>query len=207
MTEVAATEAKKSRGEGLVKVTFADATKNDHKRVPTGVQTVLINGKSYALSAIPSAVKDQLVAFAFKARASTYVNNHADEAKGGSDVHELVDKVYADLVAGKLYAETAEGVKKEKAYDPTDWVEATRQARAIQNRNNPAIPLATQAQLDGLRTKMLGMSGKERTDFVNGKLKKDPLINAAYQAIQASKRVAAYNAQKEKDTSVMDELF
>ena len=210
MTEqIEAVTEKKGRGDGLVKVSFADQTKKDHKRVPEGVVAVVINGREYAISAIPSNVRDQLVAFAIKTRATTYVNNHADDAKQGTDVPELVNKVYSDLVAGRLYAENAEGgAKKEKAYDPSDWVEASRQARAIMHKANHAVPLATEAQLDLLRQKLVSMSGKERTDFVN-KLRKDPLIGAAYQAIQASKRVAKYNASKaeDKEASVMSELF
>lgn len=209
MNDAVATEAegKKSRSDGLVKATFANDKGTDHKRVPEGVNAVVLNGKQYVLSSIPQGIKDQLVAFALAQRAKTYVNNHADDEKNGSDVPELIEKVYSDMLAGKLYAVTAEGgAKKGKEYDPTDIIEAVRRAKEKVAKTDPSKQPASEAQLAALRDKLMGLQGKDRTAFVL-KLQQDPLIGPFYQAIKAAKRVAAYNAEKDKKVSVMEDLF
>lgn len=202
MTEVATEDTKKARGDGLVKVTFADEKSNDHKRVPNGVQSVILNGKAYTIASIPQQVKDQLVAFAFAARSKTYVNNHADDSKNGADVSELIEKVYKDMLDGKLYSVTAEGgAKKAKEYDPSDLIEAVKRARDKMGKP------ASEAQLAALRNKLVNeLSGKDRTAFVL-KLQQDPIVGPIYQMIKASKKLKAAETSENNKPSVMEDLF
>lgn len=199
---------KKSRSDGLVRAHFANEKGHDHKRVPEGVHAVVLNGKHYSISNIPQSIKDQLVAFALAQRAKTYVNNHADEDKNGADVPELIEKVYSDMLAGKLYAVTAEGgAKKGKEYDPTDIIEAVRRAREKMAKEDHTKKPATPAQLEALREKVMGLQGKDRTAFVL-KLQQDALIGPIYQMLKAAKRVSAYDAEKAKEkVGIMEELF
>lgn len=203
MNDVATEDGKKTRGDGLVKVVFANDKGADHKRVPEGVQSVILNGKAYSIASIPQQVKDQLVAFAFGARAKTYVNNHADEAKGGTDVPELIAKVYQDMLDGKLYAASAEGgAKKTKEYDPSDLIEAFRLGMQKVAESNPAKKPATPEQLEALRNKIIGLSGKDRTAYVL-KCQHDPIVGPIYSMIRAKKKM-----QNNKDkVSIMEDLF
>lgn len=202
MTEVA-TETKKTRGDGLVKAVFANEKSADHKRVPQGVQAVILNGKQYTINSIPQQIKDQLVAFAFAARAKTYVNNHADEAKDGADVPELIEKVYKDMLDGKLYAASAEGgVKRTKEYDPSDLIEAVKRAKQKVAEQDSTKQPATPEQLEALRNKIMGLQGKDRTAYVL-KLQQDPIIGPVYTMIRSAKKM-----QNNKDkVSIVEDLF
>ena len=204
MTEVAA-EAAKTRGDGLVKVAFVNAAGADHKRVPEGVLAVSLNGKQYTVAAIPAAVKDQLVAFALASRAKTYVNNHADDAAAGADVPGLVEKVYSDLLAGKLYSATAEaGPKKSKEYDPSLIIEAFQKASIKRNAADPSKPVASDELLGKLREKIMGYEGKERAQFVL-KLQNDSIIGPIYQMLKAAQKLKkAEAAPKKEEASVLD---
>lgn len=208
MTEVVAAEAKvskKKRAESPVKVLYVSPTSDKNKRVVEGTTAVTINGVVMDLSKISPVVQAQLAALSLVARAKTYVNNHADDAKAGADIPDLVSKVFADLVAGNVYA--AAGEKEAKEFDPTDWIEAVKGARQIAHSkepNNPDAALATPEQLQALGDKMKAMDKKELADFI-AKLKKDELIGPAYNVIQQQKRVAAYKPSAEK--SVLETLF
>lgn len=207
-TEVA-TETKKTRGDGLVKVAFANEKAADHKRVPDAVTAVMLNGKAYTVAAIPASVKDQLVAFAFATRAKTYVNNHADEAQKGADVPALIEKVYSDMLAGKLYSVTAEGgPKKSKEYDPSLIIQAFQKASEKRNKVDPSKPVATPEVLDKLREKIMGYEGKERAQFVL-KLQNDAMIGPIYTMLKNAEKLrkaeeAAKKGDKKEDESVLD---
>lgn len=190
---------KAKRGEGLVKVHFVNDEAADHKRVPKSVKAVAINGKHYDLGAIPAEVKDQLVAYAVAQRFKTYVNNHADEAKNGADVHELADQVHSDFLSGNLYGKTSETSAKAKdEFDPSSYIDAAKRASELQHKKDPSQPVASHEQLEKLRAKIMELQGKERTGFL-AKLRGHPLIGPAYMAIEANKRVAAHMNSKEKE--------
>lgn len=207
MTETAQTETKATRGEGLVKTAFVNAEGNDHKRVPKGVLAVIVNGKSYALSQLSQEVKDELVAFAVSTRIKTYVNNHADEAKKGEDVPALADQVFADLVAGKLYAATSEGGKAVKPFDSQIYLDAVKIGSQERNKVDPSKPVISEAQLAQLKTKIeVDLSGKERVAYL-ARIKADPYAGAAYKVLQARAQMEKNKAnagKDEKKESVLD---
>lgn len=211
MTETAEkTVEKAKRGDGLVKLFFVNAESNEHKRVPKGVNGVLINGKHYDLGTLPVEVKDQLVAYAVAQRFKTYVNNHADEEKNGADVHELTDAVHKDLLEGNLYGKTSETTAKPKAeFDCSSYIDAAKKAAEIRHKQDPAkFKAPTEAHLEKLREKIMTLQGKERTGFL-AKLRGDPLIGPAYMAIEANKRAKAHMEKKDKkeEKTTLDELF
>ncbi len=213
-TPATETVEKAKRAEGIVKTAFVVAGSDElHKRVPKGVVAVDVNGKRYDIAAIPAEAQTMLVAFALASRAKAFANNHADEAKKGEDVHELVDQVYADLLKGELYGLTSSGgsEKKEKKFDASMYVEAVLNGSKLLNQKNPAKPVASQDVLDAIRNKIENeLSGKERTGFLI-KLRQDPYIGPAYAVLKAKADLAAANsksdAEKAEKVSTLDTIL
>jgi hypothetical protein len=190
------TEVKKSRGEGPIVVTYADATKNDNKRVPTGVKAVVItdrkgNTKPYDLALIPTEVQHQLIALAFGGRVKTYVNNQAKD--GDVNVIELSDKIFNDMATGKLYtrSESESGGARGRVFDPSIYVEAYRltreaqhKAKVINKKSGKPVEPASEKQLKDLATQLTSIKGKDRADQIK-KLLTNAVFKKHYLQLQA----------------------
>jgi len=190
------TAPKGERNKGPIAVAFADATKEDFKRVPKGVTGVVITAtktgekKTYSLSHIPTEVQHQLVMYAFATKAKQHVNNHADE---NDNMITLIDGVYKDLVEGKMYAKAAEGKGPGKKLDVSLYVDAMAAAMAFKAKKGhtdakgSAVKAMTEDQKANFKIKLESMPKAERTEYVK-KLMAKPLFQKSYQEIK-SKRI------------------
>lgn len=211
MATQAATSDKKKRNAGPMIVTFADSKgKADHKRVVDDVNSVVVSdrkgkSKAYSLDAIPPQVRHQLVASALAARAKIYISNHVDDNE--SNVIDLADKVYADIVAGKMRAAKEGGKAPGRQFDPTDYIEAVRMAKQMQadsgvkGKDGKPIKPASKAQLDQLKTKLVAMPPKERTAEVK-RITSNGLVASCLANIKAKRLNEAA-----KNSEAVDDLF
>lgn len=191
------TAPKGERNKGPIAVAFADASKEDYKRVPKGVTGVVITSqktgekKVYSLAHIPAEVQHQLVMYAFATKAKQHVNNHAD---ADDNVIVLIDGVYKDLVEGKMYAKAAEGKGPGKKTDFSLYVDAMAAAIGFQAKKghiNPKTKIAikpmTDEQKANFRLKLEAFSRAERTEYVKQLMTKS-LFQKCYQEAR-SKRI------------------
>lgn len=208
MTATAATE-KKTRGDGPVKVSYANAAAKDHKRVPTDVSHVVIadpQGKAaeYDVSALPEKVKAALVAFAVAQRLKTYANNNLDEEKNGVDVLDLTNKHFAELMAGNLYSASADGTGKKagKPFDVRIWIDAVKMGAEARRKKDANAKMPTEANLQALEQKLLSLAGRERTAFIQQHFMASPFIKSAYMTLKAKKTVSEASSE-----DALDSLF
>lgn len=170
---------KKTRGDGPISVMYADATKQDHKRVPTGVTQVIVKDakggwKAYNLADIPTGVQHQLIALAFAGRAKTVVNNQF-KADANLNVVASVDAIFNDMATGKLYSrkESEGGAARGRVFDPSIYVEAYRltreaqhKAKVINKKSGKPVEPASEKQLKDLATSLTSVKGKDRTALI-----------------------------------------
>lgn len=207
MTATATTE-KKTRGEGPVRVTYANASAKDHKRVPVDVTHIVVadpHGKAveFNLSDLPEKTIMALAAIGAATRAKTYVNNNIDEELNGSDVTDLAKKVLEDLKSGKLYNGASEGGKaKGKPFDADMWVEAVRLGAEARRKKDPNAKVPSTQDLANIKNKLEKLAGLERTAFIQKHFMASPFIKSAYESLKAKKRVADASTE-----DVLDSLF
>jgi len=203
--------AKKERGEGPISVTYADkAGKSDYKRVPLDVTAVQItpkgstSGKLYNVAELPVAVKDALAAFALATRAKTYVANHAKP--DGSDAINLVDKVWAEFLAGKVYSKGDGGAKVGRKFDGEIYAQAWRAAdaamakRNLKKKDGSPIKSMTDDQVADLKVSLESMEPKAR-----GERLKSFKSNAFYE--RALKELQAKSVKPDDETDTDDMPF
>lgn len=210
------TKPRGKRGDGPLVITYGDAAnKNDHKRVPESVTSVIVTdktgkkSKTYSVEKLSPAIRNQLAALALSSKIKVYVNNSAEE--DGSDAIECADEVYKLALDGKLYARGEGKGGPGRTFDPSIWVESVKQATEMQaksgvknTKTGQPIKAATDAQLEALRTKLMSMAPKERTQEIL-KFQRNPIINLCYQQLKAAKAKEA--AKGVKTESIVDELF
>lgn len=185
----------KKRNQGPVNVLFGTAEKADHKRVPKGVTTVIVksrNGqtKTFDLSAIPSEHLTALAAVAYAAKAKSYVNNHAEK---DDEVIGMADKIFSDFVAGNLYTkgDAKTGGKRGRQFDATLYVLAYQKAResqskaGVKNSKGALIKVATQQELDALKTQLVSMTAQDRSKKIKVMLE-NPVFKKHFLAVQAA---------------------
>lgn len=179
------TDTAKTRGEGPVVIGYTDGEGKAHKRVPLGGTALNITpkgateAKAYSLSDIPDNVKTALILAGAGNRIKTYITNHGKP--DGSDALELADEVWAEFVAGNVYAKstTTDGKATQgKKFDGTIYAEAWRAAYAAmakrgltkKSKDGADIPIAALSddQVLDLKTSLESMSAKSSTD-ANGK--------------------------------------
>lgn len=187
---------KVKRGDGPMAVTFGDsAGKKDYKRVPANVDNVVVlsrktnTTKEYSISALPEAVRNQMVAYALAARAKQAVNNHADD---DTDVLSLVDGIYNELAEGKMYAKAAEGKGPGKKFDASLIVEAFSKAiefkikKGLKRKDGSALSPLSEKQREDLKVKLESMPGTDRKEYIK-ELHKSEYFKKAYAELKARK--------------------
>lgn len=192
--QAAEVETKKERGDGPAVFTYTDAAGNKElKRVPSNPGSVDVLSKagvskSYKPSELPEAVKNALIEFAFATRAKSYVNNHGK--KDGSDAIELTDKIWNDLVEGKIYTRSENGAKVGRKFDATIYVQAWTNVykhlakKGGKNEKGQPITELTQDLIDDLRTGLEAMDAKTRVARIKG-WKENPYFVKALKELQA----------------------
>lgn len=204
-----ANEVSKERGEGPMIVTYADkAGKMDYKRVPNDVTSVVVvqrkGGvkKTFDLTKLPQNVKDSLAAMALASRAKVFVANHGNEA--GDNVISLVDGVYAEMIAGKIYSRSADGEKPGRKFDPVPYADAMRIALGNMNKKGrtgkagKVVQPMNDKQYEDLKTKLNAMAPKERGEFIRN-LKKDSFIAAAMAEVEYRNKTKAVSTEDSFD--------
>lgn len=207
----AAKETKK-RNQGPVAILFKNAEKED-KKVLKGVTSVIVKTrtgetKTFDLASIPTEHLAALAAMAFASKTKGYVNNHAKEDE--SKVLPLADEVWADFVAGNIYSETKEkkagtGGARGRKFDASMYVEAYRLAKESQNKAKVldkagnVIQLATEKQLESLKTQLVSMTGPDRAKKIKGMME-NPVFKKHYLAVQAK------NIKINKEETNIDDL-
>jgi hypothetical protein len=196
MTDVKTAE-KSKRNAGPIAVFYGTAEKQDFKRVPKGVTSIIIksrNGetKTFDLASIPTEHLAALAGVAFASKAKGYVNNHADT---DDKVVPLASEVWNDFVTGSIYSETkaktAKGGARGRKFDPTLYVLAFQRAKETQakanvkNKLGKPIQPATEKELESLKTQLVSMTGPDRTKKIKTMME-NPVFKKAYLAVQAA---------------------
>lgn len=189
--------AKKTRGEGPVIVMFGGDKGEATKRPASGTNMVIVADKagakkSYSLSSIPSDVQSALVAYAFGSRVKTFINNHAKD--GAVNVIEMTDQIFSDFINGKMYSRTESegGAPRGRQFDPADYVEALKQAKAAQfkagakNKHGVAVKEATEKELEAFGNQLISLKGKDRTAKIKN-MKENAVFLKYFLAVQAKK--------------------
>lgn len=210
MAVQAATNGKKTRGDGPVSFVFIDGSNKEHKRVADGASQVKVlakggKTKTYNVSTLAPAVIMQLATMEFKKRLDIKIRNTVKD-DANAEVIAIADEDYAALKEGKLFSRKEGGAGGPgRTFNFDMWVTIAKYASDIiakADKTGKRKP-ASDKQLADFRGKLEAMTPKDRTAQLK-KFREKPvyaLAEAQYKTEQAKKAIAA------GDVDDMDALF
>lgn len=199
--------ARGKKGDGPLAVSFLAGDKA-LKRVEEGVTHVVVtpkNGsaKNYDLSKLPMPVLIQLAAMGYAKRTDVFVRNtvkNSDDA----NVIELADKVYNDLVEGKIYTRAeGSGAGAGRPFDYAFYQEVIADVAKRKKR-----PAPTDAQLEAFKNKLESLTPADRQKAIR-KMQTDKVFALALKVISAKRDAEKLKGAKQDDDAfdVLDDAF
>lgn len=187
------TKARGKKGDGPVTVSYIDGDNKPSKRVPAVVSAIVVTPRSapdkavsFSPDNLPVAIRAMLVAAAVAKRIDQNIRNGVEPGATAEQVIAKANEAFELLNSGKLYSR-AEGAGVAGAGRPFDYdlyVEAIKMTADVKKKP------ATDAQLSAFKTKLEGMTPKDRREHLV-KLQKDPVFNVSLKKVQASRAQAA----------------
>lgn len=186
------------KGDGPLAISYL-ANDKALKRVEDGVTHVVVTSKSgavknYDLSAIPHPILLQLAGMGLGKRMDVFARNtvkNSDDA----NVIELTDKVYSDVVGGKIYTRAeGSGAGAGRPFNYEIWQEI-----AAETAKRKKAPAPTEAQLKAFKNKLESFTPADRQKFIR-KLQLDKVFALASKVIHAK-----HDADKLKKDGIADD--
>lgn len=188
------TEEKASRtkkGEGPFVISFIDADNKETPRVPNAVHAVKVvdkskNEKLFTIGELSPAVKERLAASGLRNILGAGARNGAND--DGSNVLDIVSKLFENVKEGKLYAAREggkSGAPRGRQFDYQLWIDVGIRTKKLRREEAP-----TDAQIANSRLKLEAMTPADR----NAKIKQwkdDPFFALAHKEITAERARAS----------------